>query len=108
MPRVEELSAYCMEQLEAIGATIITHKDPGRRAGIVIARIFEDLDTERAILKKLHAQNIFVAHRFTDYVGGFRISCQYFNNHQDIDNLAAALKKLIAEVGRAPDYKKPW
>ena len=106
--RVEELSAYCMEQLEAIGATIITHKDPGRRAGIVIARIFEDLDTERAILKKLHAQNIFVAHRFTDYVGGFRISCQYFNNHQDIDNLAAALKKLIAEVGRAPDYKKPW
>mgnify|MGYP000473639997 CR=1 FL=1 len=30
---------------------IITHKDPGRRAGIVIARIYEDLNTERAILR---------------------------------------------------------
>ena len=59
--RVEELSAYCMEQLESIGATIITHKDPGCRAGIVIARIYEDLNTERAILKNLHAQNIFIA-----------------------------------------------
>lgn len=105
---VEKLSAYCMEQLESIGATIITHKDPGRRAGIVIARIYEDLDIERAILKKLHAQNIFVAHRFTDHVGGFRISCQYFNNCKDIDTLTAALKELIREVGRAPDYKRPW
>jgi len=105
---VAELSAYCMEQLESIGTTIITHKDPGRRAGIVIARIFEDLDTERAILRQLHARKIFVAHRFTDYVGGFRISCQYFNNHQDIDNLVSALKALIKEVGRQPDYQRPW
>ena len=106
--RVEELSAYCMEQLESIGATIITHKDPGRRAGIVIARIYEDLNTERAILKNLHAQNIFIAHRFTDYVGGYRISCQYFNNYEDIDTLVAALKEEIKKVGRAPDYKRPW
>lgn len=96
--RVEELSAYCMEQLESIGATIITHKDPGRRAGIVIARIYEDLNTERAILKNLHAQNIFIAHRFTDYVGGYRISCQYFNNHKDIDTLVAALKEEIKKL----------
>ena len=97
-----------MEQLESLGATVITHNDSGLRAGIVIARIYEDLDTERTILKKLHARKIFVAHRFTDYVGGFRISCQYFNNHQDIDALTAALKELIQEVGRTPDYKKPW
>ena len=38
------LSAYCMDQLEAIGATIITHRDPGRRGGIVIARLYDDLD----------------------------------------------------------------
>ena len=54
------------------------------------------------------ARKIFVAHRFTDYVGGFRISCQYFNNHQDIDNLVSALKALIKEVGRQPDYQRPW
>lgn len=105
---VEELSAYCMERLEALGAVIITHKDPGRRAGIVIARIYDDLETERMILKRLHSQRIFIAQRFTDYVGGFRISCHFFNNHKDIDNLAAALQQLIQEIGRAPDYKKQW
>ena len=49
----------------------------------------------------------FIAQRFTDYVGGFRISCQYFNNHADIDAMAAAMKELIQEIGRAPDYKAP-
>ena len=101
------LSAYCMDQLEAIGATIITHRDPGRRGGIVIARLYDDLDVDRWVLKQLHARKIFIAQRFTDYVGGFRISCQYFNNHADIDAMAAAMKELIQEIGRAPDYKAP-
>ena len=102
-----ELSAYCMDQLEAIGATIITHRDPGRRGGIVIARLYDDLDVDRWVLKQLHARKIFIAQRFTDYVGGFRISCQYFNNHADIDAMAAAMRELIQEIGRAPDYKAP-
>ena len=101
------LSAYCMDQLEAIGATIITHRDPGRRGGIVIARLYDDLDVDRWVLKQLHARKIFIAQRFTDYVGGFRISCQYFNNHADIDAMAAAMKELIQEIGRAPDSKAP-
>ncbi|MFQ7453646.1 MAG: hypothetical protein ACLRNQ_22190 [Flavonifractor plautii] len=78
-----------MDQLEAIGATIITHRDPGWRGGIVIARLYDDLDVDRLVLKRLHARKIFIAQRFTDYVGGFRISCQYFNNHADIDAMAA-------------------
>lgn len=102
---VEGLSAYCMDALESLGATIITHRDPGRRAGIVIARLYDDLAVDREILKKLHAQKIFIAQRFTDYVGGFRISCQYFNNRRDIDALCAALKALIQETGRRPDYR---
>lgn len=52
------LSAYCMDQLEAIGATIITHRDPGRRGGIVIARLYDDLDVDRWVLKQLHARKI--------------------------------------------------
>lgn len=103
-----ELSEYCMDQLESVGATIITHRDPERRAGIVIARLYDDLAIERSIHKKLQDRRIYVALRFTDYVGGFRISCQYFNNHHDIDVLCAALKEIIAEIGRTPDYKRPW
>lgn len=104
--RIIELTDYCIERIEEIGGTLITHKDKDRRSGIVIARLYDDLSVERDILQKLHAQRIMVAQRFTDYVGGFRISCQYFNNHQDIDNLMSALKKIIEEIGRTPDYRK--
>lgn len=102
---VWEIGEYCMDEIEAIGGTLITHRDPGRRGGIIIARLYDDLDIDRAILKKLHARKIFIAQRFTDYIGGFRISCQYFNNKADIDAMIAAMKDCIAEIGRAPDYK---
>lgn len=102
---VWEISGYCMDRIEEIGGTLITHRDPGRRGGIVIARLYDDLDTDRAILKKLHARKIFIAQRFTDYVGGFRISCNWFNNKQDVDTMIDGLKDIIAEIGRAPDYK---
>lgn len=103
--RVHEISSYAMEQLASIGASLITHPEPEHRGGIVIARLYDDLATDRAILQKLHAKKIFIAQRFTDYVGGFRISCHYFNNHADIDRMIAAMKALIEEIGHAPDYK---
>jgi len=104
--RVWEISGYCMDEIEKIGGTLITHRDPERRGGIVIARLYDNLDVDRQILKKLHARRIFIAQRFTDYIGGFRISCNWFNNKKDIDTLIAAMKELIAEIGYAPDYKK--
>ena len=102
---VRELATYCMDRIEEIGGTLITHRDPGHFGGIVIARLYDDLDTDRMILKKLHARKIFIAQRFTDYVGGFRISCQYFNNKKDIDTMIEGMKDLINEIGREPDYK---
>ena len=62
-------------------------------------------DTDRMILKKLHARKIFIAQRFTDHVGGFRISCSWVNNREDIDNMIEAVKEIIASIGKAPDYK---
>lgn len=102
--RIMELGYYCMDEFEKIGGALITHRDAAHRSGIIITRLYADLETDRMILKKLHAQKIFIAQRFTDYVGGFRISCQYFNNEKDIDTLINALKIIIKEIGRAPDY----
>lgn len=102
--RVREISSYAMEEIEKIGGSLITHREENRFGGIVIARLYKDMDVERAILKKLHAKKIFVALRFTDYIGGYRISCQYFNNHKDIDTMIAAMKEIIEEIGYAPDY----
>ncbi len=104
--RVREIASYCMDRIEEIGGTVITHRDPGHFGGIVIARLYDDLETDRMILKKLHARKIFIAQRFTDYIGGFRISCQYFNNKKDIDVMIEGMKELIKEIGRNPDYKK--
>lgn len=104
--RVREIAVYCMDRIEEIGGTLITHRDPGHFGGIVIARLYDDLDVDRMILKKLHARRIFIAQRFTDFIGGFRISCQYFNNEKDIDTMIDAMKELIKETGREPDYKK--
>ena len=104
--RVREIAVYCMDRIEEIGGTLITHRDPGHFGGIVIARLYDDLDVDRMILKKLHARRIFIAQRFTDFIGGFRISCQYFNNEKDIDTMIDAMKELIKEIGREPDYKK--
>ncbi len=106
--RVKELSAYCMDRIEQIGGSLITHRDHDRRAGIVIARLYDDLEVDRAILRDLHARKIFIAQRFTDYVGGFRISCHYFNNHQDIDRMIEAMEELIFLIGRKPDYVKAY
>ena len=104
--RVREIAVYCMDRIEEIGGTLITHRDPGHFGGIVIARLYDDLDVDRMILKKLHARRIFIAQRFTDFIGGFRISCQYFNNEKDIDTMIDAMKELIKEIGREPDYKE--
>lgn len=102
---VWDLGDYCMNQLEAIGGTVITHRDLHRRAGIIIARLYDDVDTDRKVMRELHARRIFVAQRFTDNVGGFRISCQWFNIREDIDAMIAAMKDIIALIGREPDYK---
>ncbi|ERF61240.1 aminotransferase, class V [Treponema socranskii subsp. socranskii VPI DR56BR1116 = ATCC 35536] len=102
---VLDLGDYCMKKMEELGGTIITHKERDRRAGIVIFRLYNDTKKDLEILKKLHAKRVLIAQRFTDYVGGFRVSCQYYNMEKDIDVLADTLKPIIAEMGK-PDYKK--
>lgn len=100
-----EISGYCMDEIEKIGGTIITHRDPAHYGGIVIARLYKELEIDREILKKLHGRKIFIAQRFTDYIGGFRISCSWFNNKLDIDNMISGMKEIIKEIGHKPDYK---
>lgn len=102
--RVLELSDYCMAGVRRVGGTLITHDDRKHKAGIVIFRVYQDLAKDREILRRLHAQRIFIAQRFTDNTGGFRVSCQYFNNEKDFDNLFHAIEEIIKDLGK-PDYK---
>jgi selenocysteine lyase/cysteine desulfurase len=102
---VLDLGDYCMQRIEDIGGTVITHKERDRRAGIVIFRLYKDTAKDLTLLRELHKQRIMIAQRFTDNVGGFRVSCQYYNLEKDIDRLFDALKPLVAKNG-VPDYGK--
>lgn len=103
--RVMEISGYCMDRLEEIGATLITHRDAGHRSGTVVARLYADLEIDRKIYRMITDRHISISQRFTDYVGGYRFSCHYYNNKQDIDTVIDAFKECIKEIGREPDYK---
>ena len=101
--RVVEMSEYCMTGLEELGGTLITHRDIEHRSGLVIFRLYKDLEKDREVLKRLHSQRIFIAQRFTDNVGGFRVSCHYYNNEDDFNTLFTALKEIVEDLGE-PDY----
>lgn len=103
--RILDLSDYCMKYIKEVGGTSITTEDRNHKAGIVIFRLYEDLAKDREVLRRLHAKRIFIAQRFTDFVGGFRVSCQYFNNEADFDTLFSEIKNIIKDLG-TPDYKE--
>jgi len=103
--KIYEVTDYCMEGIKKVGGTLITHEDKEHRSGIVIFRLYDDLEKDRQVLRRLHAQRIFIAQRFTDNVGGFRVSCHYFNNQKDFDNLFKAIEEIKKDLG-TPDYKK--
>jgi len=98
-----ELSEYLMAGLEKVGAKLITHRDPEHRSGVVVFRFYNTLEEENELMTNLHNCRVYVAMRFTSNIGGIRVSCQYFNNKEDIDKLLIELEKA-AKI-KAPNYK---
>lgn len=101
---VFELTEYTMNRLEEVGATLITHRDKKHRSGVVIFRFYDSMEEEDALLEALHQKNIYLAKRFTSNIGGFRVSCQYYNLKEDIDRLIEELES--AAKNKKPDYSK--
>ena len=104
--RIKEIVAYLKKGWTDLGGTVISDYAPENTSAIFIGRLYQDLDTERMIMNKLLERNIFISLRFTNWHGGFRVSCHYFNNEADIDTLLSAIRELIVEIGRAPDFQK--
>lgn len=101
---VFSLTEYAMKGLKELGATLVTHEDPEHRSGIVIFRLYDTLEEEQEVLAEIHRHKVFVAMRFTNQIGGLRISCQYYNNESDLDKLFAVLKDIIGK--KKPNYVK--
>ena len=104
--RIKELIAYLNKGWKELGGTVVSDYTDDHVSAIFIGRLYADLDTERMVMNKLLERNIFISLRFTNWHGGFRVSCHYFNNEKDIDALLTAIRELITEIGHEPDFGK--
>ena len=100
-----ELTDYLMDELESVGAFLVTHRDLEHRSGMVVFRFYDRLEEENELLRRLHVNGVYVAMRFTSNIGGIRVSCHYFNNQADVDHLIAELRKAREE--KPPDFCPP-
>ncbi len=91
--RVLELSGCLADMVEAAGYTLLTPREDGERAGIVLFRGPWDLSGEEgcaALERALRDRGIVVTVR----TGGVRASCHHFNDREDLRALMDALATL--------------
>jgi selenocysteine lyase/cysteine desulfurase len=92
--RSSMLAQRAVTALEAAGARIVTPY--GREASsIVTFRSSDDLERERALVDELASQRVLTSLRSTTGVGGIRVSPYFYNDEEDIDRLAAVVKRHI-------------
>ena len=84
--RIEGLASRAIEGLQASGARVVTPPAPARRAGIVTFDLGSPAANEACMNALLDASGL-VSVRYTDHVGGVRVSCHYFDDESDVDRL---------------------
>jgi cysteine desulfurase/selenocysteine lyase len=84
-----QLAGRLIDGLTERGATLLTPRDPKRRAGTVTAR-FPGRDGE-AIAAELTRRGVIVSPR----VGSTRFSMHFYNNSDDVDRALAALDLVL-------------
>ena len=87
--RVLELAREVRRQMEALGAELYPHEGPWP-SQIVLAKL-PGVDVS-AFAKQLQSEGIIVSAR----KGYLRVSAHFYNEEQDIEKLAAAVKRNIA------------
>ena len=90
--RIHELTDYLHQRLDNEGLKIASPRVRGQRSGITII----EMRNAPEVVKSLAEKKIIVSARGK----GLRVSLHIFNNFDDIDHLAAALRELPAFVIR--------
>jgi len=91
---IRRLTDLLHDEIEGLGARLVTKRDPVRRSGITIFRLHDDHAEELRLLNRLLAERILISIRYTSGVGGFRVSTHYYNSEDDILRLCEALRRL--------------
>ena len=90
---IRKLTDLLHDELDKVGARIVTKRDPQHRSGITIFRCYEDRARDLALLDRLLDDRILVSIRYTSNIGGLRVSTHYYNSEDDIMKLIDAIRR---------------
>ena len=89
------LAALVRRELEAAGVQIVSRPEPESWSGITTFTVSGDPMEDEALLQQLLEQGIYASRRYTSRVGGIRVSTHYFNDEEDVERLAAAVRAAL-------------
>ena len=85
------------EELPRLGVRLVTRPEREARSGITTFEVSDDPAENDAFLQGLLEQRIYVAMRYTSYIGGIRVSTHFYNDDEDIDRLLHAVARLLQQ-----------
>ena len=97
---VLSLTDHLIAGLRQQGIGVVTPEDRRRRSGIVTFSL-GDVDENVGLMNFLQQQKVLVSVRYTSHVGGVRVSCHLFNNHDDLDRLLELVGVYLARHAKA-------
>jgi cysteine desulfurase / selenocysteine lyase len=91
---VLDLGDKVIEALEAARATVVSPRARTERSGIITFTMGHGPAADTACLRQLLDRRILISQRYTAGIGGLRVSVHFFNNEDDIRQLAEAVRKI--------------
>jgi cysteine desulfurase / selenocysteine lyase len=97
---VLSLTDHLISGLKRQDIRVVTSEDRRCQSGIVSFTL-GDVDENVALTKFLQQHRVLVSVRYTSHVGGVRVSCHLFNNHDDIDRLLELVGVYLRQHAKA-------
>lgn len=91
LDHVRALGTRLIAGLDRRGLSVLTPREPDRRAGIIVFRVAGDGDAQSAAAAALREAGVVVSVRFSGGVGGIRVSLHGPNDEADVDRLLGTL-----------------
>lgn len=89
--RIRALTDHLIQGLERQNLKVVTPREPESRSGIVVFNCGGGTEQDLSLKEALLDQKILTSVRYTSGVGGLRVSCHFYNSHEDVDRLLEAV-----------------
>ena len=93
---IRKLTDLLHDELDRLGARLVTKRGHECRSGITIFRCHEDRSRDLALLDRLLDDRVLISIRYTSNVGGLRASTHYYNSEDDVMQLVEGIKRHAA------------